>query len=142
MDLIRRTLLLALSALLASSSLQSQIVEPVSWSFTKEEISPQVYDLKFTAQIDEGWAIYGTDLESGGPVATGFDFNESEDYSLIDEMKTPSPKVKYDPNFEMELSMFDMREVTFTQRVELTSDEPVRVTGELVFMACNDNSCL
>ncbi len=142
MNLIRSTFLLAVFALLAASSLKSQIVEPVSWSFTKEEISPNVYDLKFTAQIDEGWAIYGTDLESGGPIATSFDFNESESYSFIDEMKTPEPKVKYDPNFEMELSMFDMREVTFTQRVEVTSEDAVRVTGELVFMACNDNSCL
>lgn len=142
MNQIRRALLLAFFVFLGTASLKSQILEPVSWSFTKEEISPNVYDLKFTAQIDEGWSIYGTDLEPGGPIATGFEFNESEQYSLIEDIRSPEAKIKYDPNFDMELSMFDMQEVVFSQRVEVLSEDPVRVTGELVFMSCNDNSCL
>lgn len=118
-----------------------QIENPVEWSFTKEKVSDGVYDLYFTALIDEGWLIYGLDLEAGGPVATSITFNENENIRLTGDLQAPEALVKYDPNFEMDLSMYPAPSVQIIQRVELLS-ESTEVTGELVYMACNDSSCL
>ena len=43
----------------------SQIYEPVKWNFSKQQISESSYELIFTADIDQGWAIYSNDLLNG-----------------------------------------------------------------------------
>jgi hypothetical protein len=123
-------------------SLQAQILEPVTWSFSHTKSGDNMYDLKFTAQIDEGWSIYGLDIPEGGPISTGFEFNEPKGFTFEGEMKAPKAVVKYDPNFDMELSMYSERQVTFVRTVKVTSDKPVTVSGELVFMSCDATSCL
>jgi thiol:disulfide interchange protein len=124
------------------SGLQAQILQPVTWSFSHQKVSDNTYDLKFTAQIDEGWSIYGLDIPDGGPIATGFEFTPPEGFRFQGEMKAPKAVVKYDPNFDMELSMYSDRQVTFVRTVQVTSEKPVTVRGELVFMCCDATSCL
>jgi thiol:disulfide interchange protein len=123
-------------------SLQAQILEPVTWSFSHTKSGDNMYDLKFTAQIDEGWSIYGLDIPEGGPISTGFEFETPAGFTFEGEMKAPKAKVKYDPNFDMELSMYSERQVTFVRTVKVNSDKPVTVSGELVFMSCDATSCL
>ncbi len=123
-------------------SLQAQILEPVTWSFSHEKTEENVYELKFTAHVDDGWSIYGLDIPAGGPIATSFEFNDAEGFELLGDIQAPEAEVKFDPNFDMELAMYSQREVTFTQVVEVLADAPVNVTGELVFMCCDDTSCL
>ncbi len=123
-------------------SLQAQILEPVTWSFSHEKKAENVYELYFTAHIDEGWSIYGLNIPAGGPIATEFEFNESNEFALKGEFQAPQAEVKFDPNFDMEIAMYSDREVTFSQTVEVLSERPVRVTGELVFMCCDATSCL
>jgi len=123
-------------------SLQAQILEPVKWSFSQEKISENTYNIKFTARIDAGWSIYGMDVPPGGPIPTTFDFNEPNGFRFVGDMQAPNPEVKFDPNFDMELSMYSDREVTFKRTVEVLSESPVKVTGELMFMCCDATSCL
>jgi thiol:disulfide interchange protein len=123
-------------------SLQAQILEPVKWSFSQERISENTYDIKFTARIDAGWSIYGMDVPPGGPIPTTFDFNEPNGFRFVGDMQAPNPEVKFDPNFDMQLSMYSDREVTFKRTVEVLSESPVKVTGELMFMCCDATSCL
>ncbi|MFN2396366.1 MAG: cytochrome c biogenesis protein CcdA [Bacteroidales bacterium] len=125
-----------------SINLQAQILEPVKWSFSQKKISENTYDIIFTAQIDSGWSIYGMDIAPGGPIPTTFDFNEPDGYRFSGDMLSPAPEVKFDPNFDMELSMFSDREVTFKRTVEVLSESSVTVTGELMFMSCDATSCL
>ena len=120
---------------------QAQILDPVAWSFTHEKVGDNQYTLQITATIDPGWSIYGTDLPGGGPIPTTIDFTETYGYQKIGILTYPQPVVKYDPNFDMELSMFDTQ-VTFTQKVEITSSSPVTITGEVMWMSCDDQRCL
>ncbi len=123
-------------------SLQAQILEPVKWSFSHEKTSENTYDVKFTAHIDAGWSIYGMDVPPGGPIPTTFEFNEPSGFRFEGDMKAPAPEVKFDPNFDMEIAMHSDREVTFRRTVEVLSESPVKVTGELMFMCCDATSCL
>ncbi len=120
---------------------QAQILDPVAWSFTHEKVGDNQYSLQITATIDPGWAIYGTDLPGGGPIPTSVEFTETDGYQKVGSLSYPPPEVKFDPNFDMELSMFDTQ-VTFTQKVEVTSSSPVTVTGEVMWMSCDDQRCL
>lgn len=135
------SLFLLLVLLMAGTSLKAQIFEPVSWTFSHEKIAENQYELRFTAKIDAGWSIYGTDLEGGGPIPTSIDFNEGNGFRKVGALRFPAPKEKYDPNFDMELTMFS-GSVTFRQTIEVTSSQPVKINGEVGFMSCNDNSCL
>lgn len=123
-------------------TVQAQILEPVKWSFSQEKVSDNTYQLKFTAHIDPGWSIYGLDIPPGGPIPTGFEFNEPQGFRFVGDMVAPRAEVKFDPNFNMELSMYSNPQVTFSRTVEVLSSQPVRVTGELMFMCCDATSCL
>lgn len=123
-------------------ALQAQILQPVTWSFSRENVSENTYILFFTATIDSGWSIYGLDIPPGGPIPTGFEFNDPEGFRFTNDMQAPEAEVKFDPNFDMELSMFSDREVTFSRTVEVLASTAVTVSGELVFMSCDATSCL
>ena len=124
-----------------TTGLYSQIVDPVQWSFTKENIEDNSYELIFTASMDEGWSIYGTDLEPGGPIPTDIEFEDNDNYKFAGDLKYPEPEVKYDPNFDMDIPMYS-GSVSLRQEVEVLSAENVDLEGELVYMACDDTSCL
>ena len=59
----------------------AQIYDPVTWSFTQEQISPDEIELKFTADIEEGWYLYSQTIEDDGPVPTSFIFLPSNSIS-------------------------------------------------------------
>jgi thiol:disulfide interchange protein len=127
--------------IISVSYVNAQILEPVSWSFSKEKLSGNQYELKISATIDPGWSIYGTDLPGGGPIPTSIEFEKNDGYRMIGTLNYPQPKIKYDPNFEMELSMFDRR-VDFIQVVEIISESSVIISGEVGWMSCDDQRCL
>jgi thiol:disulfide interchange protein len=127
--------------LFAAGTAAAQILEPVKWSFSHEKTADNQYELRFTANIDQGWNIYGTDLPDGGPIATSIEIKEGSGFRKVGNLRFPKPVEKFDPNFNMQLSMFS-GSVTFRQTVEVTSERPVRISGEVGFMSCDDKSCL
>jgi thiol:disulfide interchange protein len=125
---------------IGSLSLKAQIVQPVKWDFSSQKVSENQYELRFTATIDPGWSIYGTDIPSGGPIPTSIEFEEGNNYRKVGQLQFPKPEVKFDPNFDMNLSMFS-ESITFRQTIEVLSDKASTIKGELSYMACDDTSC-
>ena len=122
---------------------QSGILDPVDWSFGVESVGEDMYDIRFTANIDEHWHLYSQHLESEfGPVPTSFSFADSTGgFQLQGETEEGTPKVSYDPNFEMDLSYFEGRAV-FTQRIKTDETNDGTIKGYLTFMVCDDSKCL
>jgi thiol:disulfide interchange protein len=137
--LLKQTVFLVL--LFIAGTAAAQILEPVKWSFSHEKTADNQYELRFTATIDQGWNIYGTDLPDGGPIATSIEIKEGNGFRKVGSLRYPKPVEKFDPNFNMQLSMFS-GSVTFRQTVEVTSERPVSISGEVGFMSCDDKSCL
>ncbi len=127
--------------MLLSSAVYSQILEPVTWSFDTKKISDDVVELQLKATMDKGWHLYSQDVPKGGPIATTFNFDKSDNYRLIGDTKEPTPIEEYDKNFEMVLKFFD-NSVTFRQRIKVTSEDDFTIEGELEYMCCDDKSCL
>jgi len=131
-----------------------QIYDPVDWSFSKQQISENTYELTFIADIEPGWALYSNDIYNNGidceieicPIPVSFEFNNEKDsegyYNLIggvveiDENKL----VSQDPIFLMEVTKFTKR-ATFKQIIESDANN-FNFTGYLTFMACDDTKCL
>jgi len=122
-------------------SLQGQILQPVSWNFSHEKVAENQFELQFTATMEAGWSIYGTELPPGGPIPTAIEIVKGAGFRTIGDLRYPRPVEKFDPNFDMTLRMFS-GQVTFRQTVEITSGSPVTIRGEAVFMACDDQRCL
>ena len=123
------------------TSLNSQILEPVKWSFDSNQISENQYELIFTADIDPTWAIY-SQLANEGPIPTTFFFETSSSYNLIGEVAEDSTNMEtiYDPIFDIVVSKFYTQAV-FRQKVKINNFE-TPIYGILNFMTCDDTQCL
>jgi len=120
----------------------SQILDPVSWQFQTEKVSEDEYDIIFTANIDDKWAVYSQFVDEGGPLPTIFNFEESADYQLIDNVvESDENKVtKHDKVFDMEVSKFYNKAI-FTQRIKVISDQ-FDINGLIEYMTCDDEQCI
>jgi thiol:disulfide interchange protein DsbD len=134
--------LLAIFFLVASTSVFAQILDPISWSFSKENTGEQEYNLIFTAGIENKWHLYSQKLPEGGPIPTSFQFGESKNYEKIGEVEEISePEVKFDPSFNMDLTMFS-HEAIFKQKIKVLTTEEFTIKGSLEYMCCDDERCL
>ncbi|WP_347924169.1 cytochrome c biogenesis protein CcdA [Pontimicrobium sp. SW4] len=120
----------------------SQILDPVSWEFETKKVSEEEYDIIFKANIDDKWAVYSQFVEEGGPLPTTFNFEESNDYQLIDSVvESDENKVtKHDKVFDMEVSKF-YNQATFTQRIKVVGNQFV-INGNVEYMTCDDEQCI
>lgn len=120
---------------------ESQIFEPVKWTFSQQDLGNGEFELEFSATIEEHWHVYSMHLpEETMTQPTVFEFDTINGIKLLGKVSEPTPITKFDPVNEEELSWFE-NQVTFKQKVRLTSSEGY-VKGALNFMACDDEKCL
>lgn len=120
---------------------QSQIFEPVKWAFNQKDLGDGVFELQFSATIEEHWHVYSMNLpEESMTLPTVFEYDSLKGVQLDGKVVEPEPITKFDPVNEEELSWFE-NQVTFTQKIRLTEKEGF-VKGAVNFMACDDEKCL
>lgn len=129
-----------MALLLFSVAVKSQVLEPVKWRFTTENLGNDEFNLVFIAEIEPRWHLYSQDIPMSPP-ATTFTFEKSEGYELIGKVTESKSVEQYDPNFEMTLKFFS-QEATFKQKVKLVQGQSVVVKGNVEFMSCDDTRCL
>ena len=121
--------------------INAQIIEPIKWSFDSRQNGNEV-ELIFKAKIEPKWHLYDTYLPEGGPIATQLVFEDSTLFEFVGELlKEPQPVQKYDEIFMMNLRFFS-DEATLTQKIRLKQNEPVDISGYVLFMGCDDEMCL
>lgn len=136
-----RTLLILLCLSVFSLGYSQDMLEPVKWSFDSEKVGDNEYKVKFTAEVEDGWAIYSQFIEEGGPIATAFEIEANENIELIDGVVEPDEKeTKYDEMFDMKLIKLK-GSIEFFQMVKVKSPDAV-LKGFLTFMCCDDSKCL
>ncbi|GAA0727528.1 thioredoxin family protein [Aquimarina litoralis] len=140
-----RNILLLFTALLFSTTLFSQIFEPIKWESNVIKESEDIYVLQFEAKLDKGWHIYSqkeVETDDIAPTATEFTFyNVEKKYELIGETTEPEGIQKYDKVFEMEIKYFEDK-VLFTQKIKRLDPSLESVKAEVFFGACDDEKCL
>lgn len=135
-----KTFLVFALALASTSFVQAQL-NPVKWSYEAVKVADGVYDLTFTAHIQDGWYVYSQYLESDeGPVPTSFHFEENDKVTFEGKTEESGHRHEgYDDLFMMNIVKFS-GEPKFTQRVKLKGSTTLR--GFLEFMTCDNERCL
>lgn len=127
--------------LLSAGLLFSMPKHPATWSFAAVVTEGDRVEVILTAQLEEGWHLYATELPSDqGPIATSFTFTPSEAFTA-GTLVEPAAKEEYDPNFAMVVRHHSGAPVFKLPIVRRTADA-FTVEGELEFMVCNDKTCL
>jgi thiol:disulfide interchange protein DsbD len=139
---MKKKLFIALLFVITSSSLFSQIYEPIKWSTELKKTSETSANVIIRATIEDGWHLYGLNIPKDGPRATTIVFDKIENAQKKGTVEAPSKLLKaYDANFSMELNWY-AKEAIFIQKISFTDFSKVKVKGYIEFMACDDKSCL
>ena len=123
---------------------QAQILEPVKWETSYEELKNDTVQLIFTAKIDEGWNVYSQFTGDDGPIPTTIYFDSiagAEKIGLAEEFG--HKKQAADPLFNgIEVIKFlDDEDFVMKQKVVIT-DRSRPIVGAVEYMTCDDARCL
>ena len=136
---MKKYYLLIAIIVLSICSLSAQT--PIKWRSSIKMINETEGIVSMKAIIEPGWHLYGTNLPSGGPKATSFDFSSSQGIKLVGGI-TPSdePKNVKDQLFGLNLNWWD-KTLSFTQKFKVIKNN-ARVICAISYMGCNDQTCL
>ena len=130
-----------IAALFLSFAAQAQMAEPVNWTFTAEKINANEYQIKLTANIEDGWFVYSQNLPKRGPVPTQIKFDENPNLVLNGKTEeVGAKKESFDETFNMTVIKFS-GQTQFIQKVKVVGDA-LEVRGKLTFMTCNSETCM
>lgn len=138
---MKKLYLFLLLATISLTSVQSQILDPVSWSTSIKKISETEYDVVAKATIENNWHLYSQVVPEDGPLPTVFTFEENSAYKSVGKVKESKGITEHDPVFDMVITFFS-HTATFTKRIALTGSEGTTIKGEVEFMVCDDTRCL
>lgn len=131
-----------IAAVLLSLLAGLSATSPVQWHFTATPKDDGRVLITMTADLEDGWHMYATELPSDdGPLPTEFRFGDEAGYKVEMPLTEPEAVEEFDPNFAMVVRHHSGKP-QFTMLVERTSDGPFNVTGEVEYMVCNDRTCL
>lgn len=116
--------------------------DKVKWDVQQEWLNDSTTIITFNATIDEGWHMYGTDVDpSIGPIPTSFNFNDSLEVTPLDTMWYTLPHKGYDDAFMANLSYYENKAI-FKQTYVIGKNDDKDLRVEVEFMVCGDGVCL
>jgi thiol:disulfide interchange protein DsbD len=118
----------------------AQVLQPVKWSFAAEQEKDNIVVLKITATVDKNWHLYSQYNTESITQATVFTFEKSKNYKLIG--KTSEPKyVEFTDDFGTD-RYFEKSPVVFKQKIEVFTETPFSIEGEIEAQACMEGKCI
>ena len=118
----------------------AQILQPVKWSFAAEQEKENIVILTITATVDKGWNLYSQYNTESITQATVFKFEKSKNYKLVG--KTSEPKyVEFTDDFGTD-RYFEKSPVVFKQKIEVFTETPFTIEGEVDAQACIEGKCI
>jgi len=130
-----------LLVLLAVTLAHAQILEPVKWKTSIDEISDSEYNLIATATIEAGWHLYSQNVPNDGPIPTTFTFDDGNGaFKFIGNTTEEEGHIIDDPIFQMKIKFFE-KSAVFKQKIEFNKDLK-SINAIVEFMVCDDSRCL
>lgn len=122
-------------------NLSAQIQEPVRFTVEQKKTGAGELEIRFKADIDEGWHVYGPENAEGGPTVATLTLENSKGVELKGGLKVDGKVHRaMDEMFEMEVTYVE-GEASFVQILAIT--EPAyEVSGYLTYGACSDQNCM
>jgi thiol:disulfide interchange protein DsbD len=124
-------------------SIQLFAQDPIKWTYKKEQISGNEFDLVFTAKIDKGWNTYSMYTEDNGPVPTAIEYESKKGINLKGKaIESADKKEGMDDLFSVNvIKILPTKPYVIRQRIVVT-DPKQEVKGYLTYMVCDDVKCL
>ncbi|MFM9986267.1 MAG: protein-disulfide reductase DsbD domain-containing protein [Flavobacteriales bacterium] len=123
----------------------SQIYQPVKWKFSVEMLDDKTAEIRAEATIEAKWHVYALVISDKpdviGPIPTSIKLDPSKNYTASGKPTEGKFITHFDPNFEIDLNYFENYAV-FKQKVKINADKPFKISGQLEYMACNDERCI
>lgn len=139
------SLLVAVAAVAASA--QFRMPSYVHWTPSIDSISPTEGIIRWTADIDAGWHIYGMEMSKEvidklSPQATEFDITPVDGLELVGKTTASvPPTIMPEDGLGIEIPIWAGK-VSFSQRFRLKgATRFVNIEGRIAYMACTDESC-
>lgn len=137
--LIKSLILLLLTLPILS---MAQVATPVKWSSSATVNTDGTALLQFAAKIDKGWHLYSPDIPDGGPIPTSLHLLPSSRISTIGTLTSDKKAITaYDSLFGITIGYYADK-VILTQKVKIAGNAPIKVTGYIEYMVCDDERCL
>jgi len=136
-------LLFSLSLLFTVAIAQAQVANPVSWTFASKKVSANVYEVKMTANMQNGWHLYAqTQPKDAIAIPTTFEFAKNPLVQLDGAVKESGKLEKFvDNDLGVSANQYS-KQVVFTQRVKLKGKAASNLSGNVTFQTCDDKKCL
>lgn len=116
--------------------------QPVRNSFRIENAASDTLRLVFDLTIGNGWHVYSTELEKGGPTEAVISFDELKGAQAVGKLSFEGDEIEVDdPLFRMKVRYFEHK-VRFIQLIAITDTSDCVIEGHLEYGACNDETCL
>lgn len=113
---------------------------PVSWSVKFTETDNNKAELLFSADISDGWEVYGLQLPEGGPRSTRVVIEECAGIKVNGPLYEITPyQENYDTLFELILKSY-RKKATLALPVEIVS-HPINISGYIIYQASNRKTC-
>lgn len=136
-----RKLLFFVGVFCLTHVLNAQLAEPVKWKYSYSFEDANTVVLQFVASIDNKWHLYGCYFGEGGPYPTQVNIEKSESFIPKGKVVEVTPPIKKrDPIFEIDIT-YHTKKAVLEQRISISDKKPFEVNGEVLFMACNDETC-
>lgn len=140
----KNSLYLLLTLLLLTPSFyaaKSQMVDPVSWTYSVKPAGDGIFELHFYAAIEPTWHMYNQTVLKDGPQPMVFTFEASDKYERIDSVtEVTEPHEEFDKMFNLTVRFFAI-EAEFMQKIKAKGGESFKVNGTVDFQLCDDKSC-
>ncbi len=135
--------LLLLTGLFFFLAGNSQLLNPVSWSFSSKKIADKTYEVRLTANIEPGWHLY-SQVQPDDAIAepTQFTFGKNPLVSLEGNPREDGSLEKFhDARLDVSANQYS-KKVDFVQIVKVKGNAKTNITGNVRFQTCNDEKCL
>lgn len=98
---------------------------------------------KVSIEILPGWHISSLTQPDGGPLATEITLRPGQPFRLAGKIIGEKPKIQRSEAFDMDVEYYTGT-VTFTLPLIVTNDikPDTKLTVEITYQACNDETCL
>jgi len=137
---MQKTVLILIGMLLTSYAISQH---PVHWSYSVKKLSPTIYELHLTANIEEGWHVYSQrQPEDAIALPTKIKFNKNPlaktNGPILENGRLEKHKME---TLEVEQYQYSNK-VDFVQVFELKRKEKINITGSVTFQVCSEELCL
>jgi DsbC/DsbD-like thiol-disulfide interchange protein len=133
---------------LCSASFAQVPIQPVQWSgSTSPRTSVEqgsTIEINLSAEVQEGWHVYGLTQAPGGPTPLRVTLDEDGVVQIVSVKSVTASVKKHDPSFDLETEFypgsFSLDIQTQVKQQAAAGDQSVPVSVR--FQACNDRTCL